>query len=501
VTAKAAAITLVGAGALASLVWLVGVVAWPEIAASAYFLAHGWRLYDQVIEMYPPLLALLVAGAGAVAGFDTPAFRSVIGSGLFVQGVLLGCGALRGRATRTRVAAFGAGLAAVAAWTAYFDGYALYPDPFLAAFALGAVLLFERFDRTGRLAGLAWGGLVLGTGILVKQTFAWAAVGAALWLVLSARSRRWPAVLTLAGSVAAPYLVFAAGWGAIFGTSAHLRWTLLIPITRHAPDMGTLPDRADLLEAVAPFLVLAALALLSPRRRPGSPSSPLVWITVATAGMAWPRWGLLHLSATTGVLGLALARSLRAGLLQARRGTRSGRDWRRIAALGAAGGLLATHVAVGAAGGGVELLHQSRSGVRYWDEPELRAHAAEAARLVGPDREFLSYYATWDNVYVLARGFPPGALYVNSGPVFFLEADGLEDRLVAALAARPGLPVLYRAPAGPELDWAARTPKLRRFLADRTRRTGPSVGAAEWREVIGAPGPAAGSRPPGEEHR
>ncbi|MHB8800598.1 MAG: glycosyltransferase family 39 protein [Thermoanaerobaculia bacterium] len=499
--ARPAVLALAGAAALASLASVIGIVAWPEMTASAYFLKHGWRLYDQVIEMYTPLLVGLVAGAGALAGFDTPAFRSVVGAGLFVQGLLLGWGILRGRPTPWRAAAFGAGLAAIAAWTAYFDGYALYPDPFLAPFALGAVLLLERFDRTGRLRWLAWGGLVLGAGILVKQTFAWAAVGAALWLVLSARSRRWPAVLTLAGTVAAPFLAFAAGWGAAFGTSAHLRWTFLIPFTHHAPDMGTLPDHADLLESVAPFLVLATLALLSPRRRPGSPSSPLVWIAIATAGMAWPRWGLLHLSATTGVLGLALARSLRAGFLQARRGERSDRGWRRAAALGTAGGLLATHVAVGAAGGGIELLHQARSGVRYWDEPELRACAAEAERRVGPTREFLSYYATLDNVYVLARGFPPGALYVNSGPVFFLEADGLEDRLVAALAARPGLPVLYREPSGAELEWTARTGKLREFLAVRTRRTGPSVGGGEWRVVTLAAESAAESRPPGAERR
>ena len=498
---QAAVLALVGAAALASLASFVGFVAWPELTASAYFLAHGWRLYDQVIEMYTPLLVGLVAGAGAVSGFDTPAFRSVLGAGLFVQGAILGLGVLRGRPTPSRVAAFGAGLAAVAVWTAYFDGYALYPDPFLAPFALGAVLLLERFDRTGRRRWLAWGGLVLGVGILVKQTFAWAAVGAALWLVFSARRRRSSAVVTLAGTVAAPYLAFAVLWGTVFGTSAHLRWTLLIPFTHHAPDMGTAPDPADLTESVAPFLGLAALALLSPRRRPGAPSSPLFWIAVGTAGMAFPRWGLLHLSATTGVLALALARAVRTGLLVARRGRRYGRGWRQAAALGTAGGLLATHVAVGAAGGGNELLHQARSGVRYWDEPELRACAAEAARHLGPAREFFSYYATWDNVYVLARGFPPDALYVNPGPVFFLEADGLEDRLVAALAARPGLPVLYREPAGTELRWTARTVKLREFLAVRTRRTGPSVGGAEWREVTGAPGPAAELRPPGDERR
>lgn len=498
---RASALALAGAALLGSVAAVVGIVAWPETVASGYFLAHGWRLYDQIIEMYTPLLVLLTAGAGAAAGFDGPTFRLLVGLGLFGQGVLLGVGVLRGRPTPLRAAAFAAGLAAVATWTAYFDGFALYPDPFVAPFALGAVLLLERFDRNGRLLCLASGGLVLGAGILVKQTFAWAAIGAVLWLVLSARNRRTRAVLVLAGAVAAPYLAFASLWGAFFRTGAHVRWTLLIPFTRHAPDMKALPDRADLLESAAPFLVLAALALLSPRRRPGSPSSPLVWIALATTGMAWPKWGLLHLSGTTGVLGLALARAFRAGLVRLRRGEGRAPAWRRAAVLGTAGGLLATHLSVAAAGGGAELFHQARSGIRYWDEPALRACATEAGQRVGATREFFSYYATWDNVYVLARAFPPGELYVNAGPVFFLEEEGLEERLVAALATRPGLPVLYREPVGAELPWAARTPDLQEFLAARTRFVGPSAGGGEWRTVTPATGPPGNPQPPGGERR
>lgn len=497
---RAAVVSLAGASLLGGLASISGIVAWPEMAASGYFLAHGWRLYEQVIEMYTPLLPYAVAGVGAVAGFDAPAFRFLVGVLLFAQGLLLGPGVLRGRTSASRVAVLGLCLAAVAAWTAYFDAFALYPDPFLAPFALGAVLLLERFERTGHARLLAWAGLALGTGILVKQTFALAAIGAALWLVLASRRCSTRNALALAATVAAPYLVFAALWGAVFRTWAHLRWTLVIPFTRHASDMRTLPDRADVLESIAPFLVLAALVLVSPPRRPRSLSSPLVWVAVATVGMAWPRWGLLHLSATTGLLALALARALRAGSLGARRLARSRSRLRRVGALAVGGGLLATHVVVAAAGGGAELFYQAGPGIRYWDEPEFRTSAAEARDRVGEARELFSYYATNDNIYVLARAFPPAGLYVNPGPVFFLEEDGLDERVIAALEERPGLPVLYREPSGSDHAWAART-QLWRFLAARTRVVGPSAGRGEWREVTPSPGrlprqglPSGGSR-------
>ena len=494
----------VGGGlALASLSAVVGVVAWPEMAASGYFIAHGWHLYDQVIQQYTPLLLLVVAGVGSAFGFGAPSFRLLVGLFLFAQGLLLGFEVFRGRCSGARTVIYCAALAAVAAWTAYLDAFALYPDSALAPFALGAVLLLERFERTGRLRPLALAGLVLGAGILVKQTFAWAAIGAFLWLVLASRRRSVKHALTVAGTVAAPYLAFGVLWGGLFRTTAHLRWTLVIPLTVHAPQMGTPPDRADLLESIAPFLVIASLFLLSPPRLSRSRSSPLAWIALALVGMAWPRWGLLHLSATTGLLGLALARSLRAGSLGARRVVRSGSRWRRVVFLGAGGGLLATHVVVAAAGGGLELFYQAGTGVRFWDEPDFRQFAAEAKERTGPAREFFTYYATHDNIYVRTGTFPPGGLYVNSGPLFFLEMDGLDERLVEALGRRPGLAVLFRTPAGDDLKWATRT-RLWHFLSRRTRAVGASAGDAEWREVLPASGPDA--RPvvsdgPGSESR
>ena len=480
--------SLAGGALLGGLAAVAGVVAWPEMAASGYFLAHGWRLYDQVIQQYTPLLMYIVAGVGSALGFGAGSFRLLVGIFLFAQGLLLGFEVLRGSLSGARTVTYGVALAAVAAWTAYFDAFALYPDCSLAPFALGAVLLLERFERTGRTRPLALAGLALGAGILVKQTFACAAIGAALWLVLASRRRSVRNALTLAGTVAAPYLVFCALWGALFQTSGHLLWTLVIPLTRHAPDMGVGPDRADLLESIAPFLVLASLVLLSPPRLPHSRSSPLVWVALATIGMAWPRWGLLHLSATTGLLGLALARALRAGSLGARRVARSRSRLRRVVFLGAAGGLLATHIVVAAAGGGSELFHQAGSGVRFWDEPDFRQLASEAKERIGPTREFLTYYATHDNIYVLAEAFPPGKLYVNAGPLFFLEVDDLDNRLVETLGRKPGLAVLFRNPTGVELRWARRT-RLWHFFARRTRAVSPSKGDAEWREVIPAPGP------------
>ncbi len=482
-TRRALALAAAGGLALGGLAFVVGVVAWPEMAASGYFLSLGWRLYEEVVQQYTPLLMYAVAAAGSLFGFDGTTFRLVVALPLFAQGLLLGVGVLRGRLSTGRLTVWLAALGAVAAWTAYFDAFAIWPDAALAPFALGTVLLLEEFERSGRTRPLASAGLLLGIGILVKQTFAWTALGGAAWLLLASRRRTARRAVVLAVAVAAPCLAFWAAWAAAFGTTAHFRWTFVLPLTRHTGDMGVAPGGQDLLEAVAPFLVLAAAAVLVPplvrRRAP----SPLPWVTLATVAMAWPRWGLLHLAATTGLLALALARALRTAVAASRRFRRPGhRTASRAPLLGAGLGLLATHVAVAIAGGGVELTAQAGGGVRYWDEPPLVRLAAETADRVGRGQELLSYFATNDNIYVRSRTVPPGRLYVNIGFWFFLREDGLDERLTTRLSLRPGLPVLFRGPVGEDLEHARRT-RIWRFLDRNTRVLSGASEDAEWREV------------------
>lgn len=490
-TGRALAATAAGGLALGGLAFVVGVVAWPEMAASGYFLSLGWRLYEEVIQQYTPLLMYAVAAAGSLFGFDGATFRLVVALPLLAQGFLLGLGVLRGRVSAGRLAAWLAALGAVAVWTAYFDAFAIWPDAALAPFALGTVLLLEEFERSGRTRPLVSAGLLLGVGILVKQTFAWTAFGGAAWLLLASRRRTARKVVAFAAAVASPCLAFWSAWAAAFGTSAHVRWTFVLPLTRHAGDMGVAPGGTDLLEAIAPFLVLAAAAVLVPPPVRQRTPSPLPWVTLATVGMAWPRWGLLHLAAATGLLALALARALRVAVAAARRFRRPGRPAiTRALALGAGLGLLATHLGVAIAGGGVELAAQVGGGVRYWDEPPLVRLAGETAGRVGPGQELLSYFATNDNLYVRSRTVPPGRLYVNIGFWFFLREEGLDERLTTLVSLRPGLPVLFRGPVGEDLEHARRT-KIWRFLDRSTRFVSRASEDAEWREVA-LPAAAAG---------
>ena len=177
------------------------------------------------------------------------------------------------------------------------------------------------------------------------------------------------------------------------------------------------------------------------------------------------------------------ARALRTAVAASRRFRRPGhRTASRAPLLGAGLGLLATHVAVAIAGGGVELTAQAGGGVRYWDEPPLVRLAAETADRVGRGQELLSYFATNDNIYVRSRTVPPGRLYVNIGFWFFLREDGLDERLTTRLSLRPGLPVLFRGPVGEDLEHARRT-RIWRFLDRNTRVLSGASEDAEWREV------------------
>src|SRR6202008_2071062 len=146
-------------------------------------------------------------------------------------------------------------------WQCYMDGLAVFPDPLLPPVLLAAALLLERFDATGSRARLREGGLLLGLAIMVKQTSAWVALAALAWALLRRKGGR--TVLELAAAIAAPYALFVVLWGAAFRTTAHVYWTLYVPVfSRFAGEIGDRAGLADFHEVLAPFLVIPAVMLL-----------------------------------------------------------------------------------------------------------------------------------------------------------------------------------------------------------------------------------------------
>lgn len=483
-TATAVVATALGAAASGLAPFVLSVSAWPEIVTPAWFVTRGVPLYEGIFFPHTPLLILLTALAGGLFGFNAPLLRCLVALPMAAAGALLVVGTRPGHRSGARFGLF-LGVPLFVLWTVYTEGPALWPEPALAPLILGATLLLERFEKTGSRRALGAGALLLGTAVLVKQTSAWAGLAALAWLLLRSSRRSWPAVLLLSSGVAAPYAVFAAGWGLLGRTTAHLTWTLVLPLlSQHAPEIATRPDAADLHEALALFLAIPALGLAL-RALPGSRlRSPAAFLVAGCAGMAWPRWGLLHLSAAVGVVSLLLARAAPALLTAARRGRRrSLRSGGRLAFAAGAGAFL-TGAAVAVAGAGPLLLDRIGGPLFHWDDRATSVLAASVRRRVPPGGELFVFDAP-QNLYPLTGTRFPGGLYVNPSFWYYLNKEGLDGRLVAILAARPGLPILFHEPWASET--ALRRTELWRFLSTRTRVAERLDGSTSWR-VVAPPG-------------
>ncbi len=447
------------------------------------------RLYDQILFPHTPLLILLTALAGATFGFHAAVLRAVPAVALAAAAALLVAGTRPHRASRAGVlVGFCAGLPLLVLLTVYTEGPALWPEPFLAPFLLAGVLLLERHERTGAPGVLAAAGLVFGVSILVKQTAAWPLLAAFLWLATRSRLRSRRVVATFAAAGALPYAGFALSWALAFRTAAHLRWTLVYPVfSGMSREIATKVAGADVHEALVLALPLAGLLFAGAAWSPAIRlRSPLVAVAVATAGMAWPRFGLLHLAAATGLAVLASCRALlvlRAAVRRAAvRPVRTAA--RRTLAVGLCGAAQAIVFGVAALGAGPLLLDAARGPLFFWDDSTTRALADSVRARVAPGSEML-VFEPHQTLYPRTGTLSPGGFYVNPQFWYCLRRDRGDERLVAALAARPGLPVLFREPpADVEAVHATRTYA---FLASGTEADGPAPGAASWRRVAKHP--------------
>jgi hypothetical protein len=459
--------------------FLLAFAAWPEIVTPAWFVTRGYLLYDAVFFPHTPLLILGTAAAGEVAGFSALTFRAVAGlsSGL-TAALLVGAA----RTPSSRLGAFLLGVPLLALQGVYFEGPALWPEPFLAPVPLAATLLLERRERRGGPRDLVLGALVLGAGVLVKQTFAWFGLAAFLWLVLASRRRSLRAAATLAAGVAAPYLAFVLAWGLAYRTTAHVRWTLVhVLLGDHAGEIASLPDLALANESVAPYLALPALALLRfalSRRRLRSPLLPLA---LAAFGMAWPRWGLLHLAAAEGLLVLAALRGLRLLPVFARRLSRRDAARRRELVAAAGVGLLLTNLGVAVFGAGPFLLDAAGGPTRFWDDETARQWAGRAKARTSPGGTLLVFDAPYETLYPITGTVTPGGFYVNPSFWYYLNKDGLDERIVESLRGRPDVPILFREPPEGRDGDALRRTATYRFLMDGTEVVERIDARAAWR--------------------
>lgn len=479
VAASSAVLAAILAGALP---FIVSVTAWPEIVTPAWFVTRGLRLYDQIFFPHTPALILLTALAGASFGFRAAVLRALPAVALAAAAALVVIGTRPHRASGAGpLAGFFAGLPLLLLLSIYTEGPALWPEPFLTPFLLGGVLLLERHERTGAPRDAALAGLVFGAAILIKQTAVWAALGA-FALLLSRRARGRDLAL-FAGAVASPYAAFALAWIACFRTFAHMRWTLVLPLfSGHSREIAAPAMTADLHEAIVLFLPFPALALLRHAGRTARLRSPAALVALSCLGMAWPRWGLLHLAAMTGLAALAGARAvlLAPAMLRRMLGRAAPRARQLAAALGMA--TLITFLGVVLFGAGSLLVDALGGPLRFWDDRTTRLEAASVRARVPAGGE-LFVFGGRQTLYPITGTLAPGRLYVNPSFWYYLNKDRLDERLVATLRARPGLPVLFRAPSSGEEH--VRATRVFSFLETGTVPDGPGPGRTTWRRVAG----------------
>ncbi len=128
------------------------------------------------------------------------------------------------------------------------------------------------------------------------------------------------------------------------------------------------------------------------------------------------------------------------------------------------------------------LLDRVGGPVFYWDDSATRAAAAHVRARV-PAGGTLLVHGAPQNLYPLTGTRAPGGFYVNPSFWYCLKRDRGDERLVDALAASPGLPILFREPIADAER--VRETAVYAFVKERTRPAG-NAGDAEWR-VVPAP--------------
>jgi hypothetical protein len=317
----------------------------------------------------------------------------------------------------------------------------------------------------------------------VKQTAAWAGLAALLWLATRSRRRSVPTVVRAALLFAAPCAGLALLWGLVFRTTSHLYWIFVVPLVHGATGETAVPaDLAAVHEALVLFLGFAALPLLALVLPAGRRlRSPVSWVAAGGTLMAWPRADLLHLAGIVGLVTLTLSRAGALVPFLARRLRRRSGSAARSAAFAAGSALVATAVGVVVLGAGPLGLDRLGRSVSYWNDSVTTRAAGSVRRHVRPDGELLIFNAPYETLYAITGTRFPGGIYVNAGFWYYLNKRGIDERVVEALRALPGLPVLFQEPPDDAVE--ARATALYRFLKSSTVLVEPVDARTSWRRV------------------
>lgn len=374
--------------------------------------ASGLAPYRDIFDQHFPGLLFLPVNFHTVGVRDADSFHLLLMAVAALQTLLtyLVARKLAGDAVAPLAAA------AYALWQPAFEGDQLWLDTFLATFTLPALVLL--LDARWLLAGL-----LLGAGVVCKQTLVPLVAFAGLVVLYESGPSRWRAVRHFAvGALLPSALLLLYLWHT--GTLADFWfWTVTFNLSTYA-SAGTLAPRlGDVVRSALPIALVLAASVLAPAR--WRPRLLALWACLTVAG-GLGRFGLIHLQPAVpyfailvGMLAVAL--------------------WRRRATAALLAVALLTVVWLGE-------FYGRRA--RWFDDPVATARRASIATLIRerarPSDEIL-LLGVDPGLYAATGTLPPGRVFVFPFP-WFLDVAG--ERVQGALRRHPPRLALLDLDAG-----------------------------------------------------
>jgi hypothetical protein len=276
-----------------ALLWCLRVTIYPELIVYPYLTASGLLPYREILDQHFPGLLFLPVNFHTLGVRDAAGFHVLLMVVAAAQSVLTYVVARRlAGATVALVAA-----AAYALWQPVLEGDQLWLDTFLPLFTLPALLLL--LDARWLLAGL-----LLGAGVVFKQTLVPLVAFAGLVILHERGLPGWRDVLRFAAGALLPSALMLIHFLRIGVLGDFWFWTVTFNLSAYASDGTLAPRLGDVVRIALPAALLLAASVLTPARWR---SRLLALWACATVAGGLGRFGLIHLQPAVPYLAILIA--------------------------------------------------------------------------------------------------------------------------------------------------------------------------------------------------
>jgi hypothetical protein len=251
--------------------------------AVAQKVANGGELYTDAWESKPPLFLYIYVATLELFGAGVLPIRIAAALAAFVTEVATYGIARRYLDTKRSLAA--GVLLGVLLAVPFWEGNLALTETFaLPPTALGVLCFLQSDSKPRRREAMGWlfmAGVLFGVAFLIRQTTAFIAVGAVIWLLASKREWLKPTIVMVAGSIASIVPVVA-----LFALRHDFYWFWDANVAfflKYVPSGRELPLYYRPLTLLPIILALGAIAVYARRGERPAWSLPLLWLTITLA--------------------------------------------------------------------------------------------------------------------------------------------------------------------------------------------------------------------------